>query len=266
MADLVARLAEIALRVPARRPLVHYMPNLVTAGDVANALLAAGAAPVMAIAVEEVADIRADALALNLGTPTAERLVALEAAARAAGERGAPIVLDPVGAGATPFRLAAARRLLAAAPVRCLRLNAGEAAALLDRPGAGRGVDAAGAPADPAELATALARRYGCVAAVTGPTDAVADGERVILIEAGHPLLARVTGTGCMATGLVAACAAVEPDPLLASAAGLLYFGVAGARAARQAAGPGSLRIGLCDALAACDAAALREEGRARWG
>lgn len=264
MPEPVAHLAAVALRPRAHRPLIHYIPNAVTAGDVADALLAAGAAPIMAVAAEEVADIHADALALNMGTPTAGRLAALAVAGRAAAARGCPIILDPVGAGATPFRRAAARQMLAELPIAALRLNAGEASVLLDGIG-GRGVDAPDGPVDTAALAVAVARRYGGVAAVTGPTDAVSDGERTLLIDNGHPLLARITGAGCMATGLVAACAAVEADRLLAAAAALLLFGVAGELAAREAVGPGTFRGALLDALYRCDERSLVAMGEARW-
>jgi hydroxyethylthiazole kinase len=261
----------VLAEVRARRPLIHYLPNLVTANDVANSLLAVGASPIMAVAPEEVGDIQSDALALNLGTVTIDRVAVLELAGRAAVTRGRPVVLDPVGAGATPFRRASARRLLSGLPITILRLNAGEAAALLSidtassSTVAARGVDAADPATDTAELARALARCYHCVAAVTGQTDAVSDGQRVALIDNGHPLMARITGAGDMATGVVAACAAVESDALRAAAAALLAFGVAGAIAARSARGPGSLRPELLDALASLDTTTLIHEGRIRW-
>lgn len=150
-------------------------------------------------------------------------------------------------------------------------LNAGEAAALLSRDTASsstvavRGVDAADPATDTAALARALARCYRCVAAVTGQTDAVSDGQRVALIDNGHPLLAHMSGTGDMATGVVAACAAVERDALRAATAALLAFRVAGAIAAHTARGPGSLRLELLDALASLDTITLIHEGRIRW-
>ena len=131
MPDLVEELADLAARVRARRPLIHYLPNWVTANDVANALLAFGASPIMAVASDEAADILSDALAINLGTPTPERMVAAEVAGRAVAERNIPIVLDPVGVGATPWRLTHAHRLVSAVPMTILRCNAGEASALL---------------------------------------------------------------------------------------------------------------------------------------
>lgn len=273
MQEMVEELAEIVLRVRAHRPLVHYLPNWVTANDVANVLLAVGASPVMAVAAEEVCAIASDAVGLNLGTPTTERIGVLEAAGVAATTRGVPVVLDPVGAGVSAFRLAGARRLLAALPSAILRLNAGEAAALLQTTtqtgltatGAVYGVDVAGPPTDNAGLARLLARRYQCVAAVTGPCDGVSDGERILIIDSGDPLLMYITGAGCMLTGLVAACAAVEPDRFLATAAALLGFGVAAEVAARGARGPGSFRPALVDALYSLDRTTLLHKRRVRW-
>jgi hydroxyethylthiazole kinase len=155
-------------------------------------------------------------------------------------------------------------------PIAILRLNAGEATALLSPDSAsssftGHGVDAPDPAIDTVDLADGLACRYGCVAAVTGQTDAISDGQRVVLIDNGDPLLTRVTGTGDMATGIIAACAAVESDMLRATAAGLLAFGVAGEIAVRHAHGPGSLRPALLDALSSLDTTTLVHEGRVRW-
>lgn len=264
MTELLADIVQVALRVRMRNPLIHYIPNWVTANDVANTLLALGASPIMAIAPDEVADIRSAALALNLGTPTTERYAAVEIAARAASVRNVPIVVDPVGVGATAFRLRHAKQLLATLPVAMLRLNASEALALLGEQTDARGVDAVGSLKDSIALAQALAQRYTCVAAITGVADVVSDGWRTLLIENGTPMLARITGTGCMVSGIVAACAAVTDDYVLAAAAALLAFGVAGEMAA-GATGPGSLRVGLLDALYKLDEAVLLERGKVQW-
>ncbi len=264
MAELLAAVVQVALRVRMRRPLIHYIPNWVTANDVANALLAFGASPIMAVAPEEVADIRSAALALNLGTPTSDRYASIGIAGRAAATRNVPIVVDPVGAGATPFRLRHAQQLLAALPVAILRLNASEALALLGEHVDAPGVDAVASSRDNVELAQAVAQRFTCVAAISGATDVVSDGRRTLLIRNGTPLLARITGTGCMVSGIVAACVAVETDHLLAAAAALVAFGVAGEMAA-NAPGPGSLRGGLLDALFSLDEAVLFERGKVQW-
>jgi len=262
---LLEQLGHIALRVRGQRPLVHYMPNWVTANDVANALLAFGASPIMAVARDEVADINSAALALNLGTPIAERFAAAERAGRAAAGCNVPIVVDPVGIGATPFRRTHVQHLLAAVPVTILRLNRGEAATLLGDDTTVQGVDAPVLHDDPAQIARRLAQQHGCVAAISGALDIVSDGERTLCIENGHALLTRITGTGCMVSGIVAACAAVEGDPLYAAAAALLAFGVAGELATATATGPGSLRAALFDALFNLDQATIAERGKVQW-
>lgn len=253
-------------RVREARPLVHLITNTVTQNDVANATLAIGAAPVMAQAPEEVEAMvaQAGALVLNLGTPTVERVDAMLRAARRAGAEGIPVVLDPVGAGATPFRTAQIERLLGEIRLACVRGNAGEIAALAGRPGAVRGVDAA--PGEAAEdgrarLAAALAARLHCAVAATAEVDVVTDGARLVRLAHGHPWLRQVTGSGCMATACIGAFAAVEPDALAAAVAGLACFEIAAEHAARIAAGPGSFRVALFDALAALDPGAVAARG-----
>jgi hydroxyethylthiazole kinase len=239
--------------VRGRRPLVHLFANLVTAQAVANAVRALGALPVMAMARDDAEEMaaQADALVLSLGTPSPERLEAMLAAGRRAAARGTPIVLDPVGVGATAFRSAAAQRLLGDLPVAVIRANRGEAAALLGHSGQVRGVEssAEGGRLDPERLAPALARVHRCVAAITGPRDCVADVDRMAVVENGHPWLQAVSGTGCMVTALVGAFCAVGQDSLVASASALACFGVAAEMAAGRAQGPGTLIPGLLDAL-----------------
>jgi hydroxyethylthiazole kinase len=255
-------------RVRETRPLIHHITNTVTQNDVANATLAVGAAPVMAQALEEVEAMtaQAQALVLNIGTPTPAAIEAMLRAARRANAGGIPIVLDPVGAGATPFRSAQVERLLAAARLACIRGNAGEIAAIGGRSGTVRGVDAAGdeplraAGPDPG-MAGALALRLRCAVAATGATDVVTDGTRLVRLSLGHPLLGRITGSGCMATACVGAFAAVEADAFAAAVAGLACFEIAAERAAALAAGPGSFRAALLDALAALGPADIAARG-----
>lgn len=251
-------------RVRERRPLVHHITNAVTINDVANVTLALGAAPIMASAPEEVEEVvaAAGALTLNIGTLSVRTVEAMLVAGRRANAVGVPVILDPVGAGATAFRTAQARRLLDELRIACVRGNAGEIAALAGQAGGVRGVDATGRVEAVDRLAQALARRTGAAVAATGPVDLLTDGDRVVRIENGHSLLVRITGSGCMATAAVAAMAAVEADPLAAAVAGLLCFEVAAELAAEAAVGPGTFRVGLLDALAALDAPAVL--GRAR--
>lgn len=252
-----AAAAELLARVRETKPLVHHITNTVTQNDVANATLAIGASPVMAHALEEVEAMvaQARALVVNLGTPTPAGVDAMLLAARRANAEGVPVVLDPVGVGATPFRAAQAERLLAGARVACVRGNAGEIAALAGRPGAVRGVEAdpAGTGGPVAALASALSVRLGAAIAATGAADVVTDGTRLVHLARGHPWLGRITGSGCMATACVGAFVAVERDPLAAATAGLACFEIAAEQAAERAAGPGSFRVALLDALAALE-------------
>jgi hydroxyethylthiazole kinase len=237
----------------ARKPLVHQITNYVVMNETANATLALGALPVMAHAREEVEEMvaLAGALVLNIGTLSPHWIDAMVLAGKAANEHGVPVVLDPVGAGATRFRTETARRLLNEVKVTVLRGNQGEVATLVGVQAEVRGVESIGAGGEPADLARAAARNLGLVASVTGPVDHVSDGDRVLAVANGHPLLAAVTGTGCMSSAITGCFLAVAPDtPLEAAAAALAAFGVAGEDAARDAKGPGSFHVGLYDALA----------------
>jgi hydroxyethylthiazole kinase len=252
-------------RLREAKPLVHQITNYVVMNETANATLALGALPVMAHAREEVEEMAAiaGALVLNIGTLSPHWVDAMLLAGRAANERGTPLVLDPVGAGATTYRTETARRLLDELDVTVLRGNAGEIATLVGVDAEVRGVESIGAGLEPAELAREAGRRLGLVASVTGPVDHVSDGDTVLAIANGDPLLATVTGTGCMSTAITGCFLAVNRDaPLAAAAEALVAFGVAGEDAARGAQGPGSFHVALYDALAALDPATLDDRAR----
>ncbi|MGZ4355054.1 MAG: hydroxyethylthiazole kinase [Gaiellaceae bacterium] len=241
---------ELLAELRARKPLVHQITNYVVMNETANATLAIGALPVMAHAREEVEEMvgLASALVLNIGTLEPAWVESMLVAGRAAGRRGIPVVLDPVGAGATRYRTETARRILEEVPVTVLRGNAGEVATLVGVAAEVRGVESIGTGGDPADLALEAARTLGLVASVTGPVDHVSDGVRVVRVENGHPLLGAVTGTGCIASALTGCFAAVG-EPLDAAVAALVALGVAGEHAAEGALGPGSFHAGLYDAL-----------------
>ena len=252
-------------RIRAGKPLVHQITNYVVMNETANATLALGALPVMAHAVEEVEEMvgLAGALVLNIGTLSSHWIEAMKLAGRAANERGTPVVLDPVGAGATRYRTDTARSLLSELDVAVLRGNAGEVATLVGVEAEVRGVESIAAGGAPAELARQAADTLGLVASVTGPVDHVSDGERVLAISNGHELLAAVSGTGCMSTAITGAFLAAKPEqPLEAAAEALVAFGVAGEDAAVGASGPGTFHAGLYDALAGLDADTLDERAR----
>ena len=247
------------------RPLVHQITNYVVMNETANVTLALGALPVMAHALEEVEEMvaLASALVLNIGTLSAPWIEAMLKAGKAASARGIPVVLDPVGAGATRLRTDTALRLLDVVDVTVLRGNAGEIATLVGVEAEVRGVESIGSAVSPAELAHEAGRRFRCVASVTGPVDHVSDGDGSLAVANGHELLAAVSGTGCMSSALTGCFLAAKPDdPLAAAAEALVAFGVAGEDAAEDARGPGSFHVGLYDALAALDPTTL--DGRAR--
>jgi len=170
-------------------------------------------------------------------------------AGKQATQQNKPIILDPVGAGATGLRTRAAKRIIAETAVRVVRGNASEILALRDASARTQGVDSVHTVDEAATAATSLARALQTILAITGSVDLITDGRRLIRVANGHPLMARVTGTGCTATAVIGAFLAVDPNPLSAAATGLAYFGLAGEKAAERASAPGSFMIQLLDAL-----------------
>lgn len=240
-------------------PLIHAITNYVAMDLTANLLLALGAFPVMVRSAEEAAEVAggADALSINIGTATEADIEVMVRAARAALDAGRPWVLDPVGVGATAFRLAAGRRLSGLQPT-VIRGNAAEILALgSDQSEGGRGVDSTVDSAEALDAAQELAKTTGSVVAVTGAVDYVTDGRRLMAVANGDPIMTRVTALGCALTALLAAALAVEEDAVEATAHGLAILGVAGEIAAEGAAGPGSFRVRLLDTLYRLDAVTL---------
>ena len=257
-------LAGLLAAVRSHRPLVHHITNSVTINDCANITISAGAAPVMAEAPEEVAEMvaAAGALVLNIGTLSQGQVDAMLIAGRRANVLGIPVILDPVGAGATRFRTETAWRLLDSLDVAVLKGNAGEIGVLAGTGGSVRGVDSGGIAGDPVETVRECARATGTVVAMTGPVDVVADGSRVFLVGNGNPMMDRLSGTGCMAASVTGAFAAIADDYAVSSAAALAAFGLAGERAAAGARGPYSFRTALFDELSVLTPGDLAEYAR----
>ncbi len=261
---IAKHIGTLLARIREQRPLIHHITNDVVMRDTANITLAIGALPVMALAPEEVEEMveRAAALVINLGTLTSQRLQAMLLAGKRANMRGIPVILDPVGAGATTWRTQAALEILREVRVAAVRGNAAEVGALIGVAGETRGVESISVAASPIDIAQRSSELFNCAVAITGAVDLVADqagrsgGGRVAWIANGDPLLTQVTGSGCMATALVGAFLAVERDPWLASVAGLVAMGIAGelaaerARALRPIGGPGTFLALLFDAVA----------------
>jgi hydroxyethylthiazole kinase len=244
---------ELLTMVRMKRPLVHHITNYVTVNDCANITIAAGAAPVMADAPEEVCEmvIYAGALVLNIGTLNRGQIESMLLAGETANDRNIPVILDPVGAGATSFRTESAQRLLDELKISILKGNAGEIGTLAGADASVKGVDSQGVSGDLEKIAHDFAKRSGITVVISGPTDIVTDGRRILLVANGHPMMGGISGTGCMAASLIGAFISVTDDPIMATAAALAAFGIAGEKAAVGARGPYSFKTALFDEMAA---------------
>ncbi len=240
-----------------KNPLVHCITNYVTANTVANGLLAAGASPVMADSPLDAEDItaKASAVLFNMGTLSKDRLRAMLISAQKAADMAKPIVLDPVGAGSTDNRLRSTMQLLRQFRFAAVRGNASEISALLSTSPitmkAEKGVDSAETTLeDKISLAKKAAKRYSCTVMVTGSTDVIANGGRVALVSNGVPMMSKITGTGCLASGLVAALCGCTEDSFEAAVTAAALIGTVGEIASETAKGTGSLYVGMLDTLA----------------
>ena len=242
--------AEETLRkITHEKPLVHHLTNYVTVNLVANTTLSTGALPVMAHAREEVAEMvgLASALVVNIGTLAPTFVEAVMLAGKRANERGIPVVLDPVGAGATSFRTKTAERLLSDLEIAAVCGNAGEVATIAGLDAEVRGVESLAG--DARQAAMKAAGSLGVIVAATGETDYVSDGERTLAVSNGHPLMGRVVGSGCASTAVVGCFAAAGGGEAETVAHALAYFGRAGEVAAERAEGGGTFEPRFLDAL-----------------
>lgn len=246
--------AELLQRLRDTTPLTHCITNAVVTNFTANALLAIGAAPAMVDIPGEAGMFAgiASGMLVNLGTPHLEQRDAALEAARAASRAGTPWVLDPVAIGALPIRTALAHDLAELHPT-AIRGNASEILALTGAGDGGRGVDAADSTDDAEPAAVELARRLGCVVAVSGPVDLITDGERIARVAGGSALLTIVTGGGCALGALTAAFLGAArgsaDDAFTAVVAAHVVYGAAAEVAASGSPGPGTFAVHLLDAL-----------------
>jgi hydroxyethylthiazole kinase len=256
VADALSALREHA-------PLVQCLTNIVVAGWTANVLLAVGAAPAMVDNPYEAGDFAAiaGAVLVNLGTPYDGTARAMHLAVADAKLAGTPWVLDPVAAGALAWRTSLAQQLLGEARPAIIRGNASEVLALAGGAG-GRGVESVDSPEAAAQVAMSMAQEQQSVIAVSGPTDHITDGTRMVRISNGHPWLTRVTGGGCALGALMAAFAAVVPDAVVAAAAATATLTVAADSAAKRSRGPGTFAAALLDELALIEPADLASRVR----
>jgi hydroxyethylthiazole kinase len=255
-------------RVRAQAPVVHNITNYVVMNTTANALLAIGASPVMAHAPQEMEEMVgiAGALVLNIGTLSDAWIDAMQLAGRAARRRGIPIVLDPVGAGATSYRTNTAVRLLSELSPTIVRGNASEIRALCSGAAATRGVDSVHGSEESLDAAHALSEQHGCVVSMSGAIDIIVSGANLARVRNGVPMMTRVTGMGCTASALTGAFAAASgASPFLAAAQTMAVLGVAGELAAQRATGTGSFQVQLLDALSALASEELEQHARVEW-
>jgi len=238
-------------QVRRQAPLVHNITNYVAMNLTANALLAVGASPVMAHAPEEVEDMVniASALVINIGTLSGHWVEAMFKAAHQAKKKGIPIIYDPVGAGATPYRTRIIRELIQAVPPTIVRGNASEIMAVAGGQAKTKGVDSAAATETALDSARHISEQQDCVVCVSGETDYIVAKKDITMIKNGHALMPKITGLGCTASALCGAFAAVNPDYFAATTAAMAVMGIAGEIAAEKAQGPGSLQVHFLDTL-----------------
>lgn len=263
--------ADLLRNVRAKKPLVHHITNYVTVNDCANITLAIGGSPVMADEPADALDIVsiASAVVLNMGTLNERTIPVMLAAGQAANARGIPVVFDPVGAGASKLRNETAAKLLGEVTLAAVRGNISEIRFLAGLQSHTKGVDASDADimgtGDAKQAAKSLAKRTNGIVAITGATDIVTDGEKVVSLSNGVPMLGSLTGTGCMCSSLIGCYLGANPkEPFESVTAALLSMGIAGEIAHERAGhlGSGSFRAALHDAMSRMDAATLEERAK----
>lgn len=231
------------------KPLVLNLTNYVTMDFVANCLLSVGAAPIMSEDIKEIEELIqiSSAVHVNIGTLTAEFIERAVFACKIAKKYNKPIVLDPVGVGASYIRMEAAKELLVFADI--LRGNASEVMAVYGLASKELGVESAHQVTDALEAARGLALEYKITVIVSGVEDFITDGTREQILKFGSNLMPLITGTGCSLTAMIAAFRAVISDSFEASLLATAYFGLTGQIAAGAAKGPGSFRVLFIDNL-----------------
>lgn len=240
-------------RVRQSKPLIHHITNYVSVNDCANIALQLGALPVMADAAEEVEEMvsLSSSLVLNIGTLNSRTIDSMIKAGKKANQLGKPVVLDPVGCGATSYRTETTLLLLEEVKVTVLKGNAGEIGTLAGLKAEVRGVEAGSVVGDLTQAGQTLAARLGGIVVITGATDLVCSASSAVAVSNGHPFLGRITGTGCMAATAIGAFLPVVEDPLKAAVSALVCFGVAAELAGElNPGGPLSFKTAFFDTLA----------------
>jgi len=247
----IEQLTDVLLKVRSERPVVHTITNWVTANEVASALYAIGARPIMAIDPEEVEEVtsKADALVLNLGTPSHCRIEAMLLAGIRANQKNLPVLFDPVGVGVSQFRIESSRKILSEIRMTVIRGNRAEIGTLAGQMSFLAGIDAITGPEDLFWAAEDLSQKTGAIVVASGPEDLIVSADKKAVVANGHPIMGQVTGMGCMLTAVIGAFTAVERDPMVATTSAVAFFGLAGEHAATLAKGPGTFKSNLFDIL-----------------
>ncbi|MBN1621307.1 MAG: hydroxyethylthiazole kinase [Endomicrobiales bacterium] len=248
-----AEIYGILEKVRKQKPVVHHLTNWVTIYDCANIVKVFGASPIMAHAPEEVADMAkiASSLVLNIGTLTTDLVDAMKIAAGSANKKGIPVILDACGAGATKLRDDKCFELLDKVKINVIKGNSSEIARIAGENVQTKGVDATDVKKNLAVIAKSLAGKRKCTVVITGKEDIISDGNKVLIVRNGHPIMSKVVGTGCMATSVIGTFSASEKDLAAASASGLCCYEIAAELAAKSSKGPGTFKEKLYDEIAA---------------
>lgn len=263
---LLQQISDSLTALHEKKPLVHHITNDVTVNDCANITLAIGGSPVMAPSIDESAEMAAcaDALVLNIGTLDKRSIESMIHAAKAANELSIPVILDPVGVGATPLRTESAGKLIESAQFAVVRGNASEIMILAGECAGIKGVDSSECGIEALGAAIKLSKSLCCTVAVTGAVDVIVSGDKALFIKNGTPMLSRVTGTGCMCSSLIGAFCGSVDDSFVGAAAGIMSMGIAGEVAKgmlKDGEGTGTFRIRLFDSISNLTPQILMEMG-----
>lgn len=258
--EINKKIIELLKQVKEKNPLVHHITNYVTVNDCANITLAIGGSPVMADDIAEVSDMvaLASSLVLNIGTLNSRSVESMIVAGKRANELKIPVILDPVGAGATPYRTETAKKIISEVRLAVIRGNLSEIKTLYGIESKTKGVDACESCfvdgnelKDEKEMAKALANKLETVVAITGAVDLITDGKTIYAVENGDKIMCKVTGTGCMCTSLIGSYLGAGDNKLLATLAGVVSMGIAGeiAYLGLDKEGTGTLKVKIIDAI-----------------
>lgn len=260
--EVSKRIGKLLYCMKEKNPLVHHITNYVTVNDCANITLAIGASPVMADEINEVRDMvsLASSLVINIGTLNSRTVEAMLEAGKRANELDIPVILDPVGAGATTFRTETANRILNEIKLAVIRGNLSEIKTLYGVKSQTKGVDSSETITEESDgleeaknIAKDFAQRLNTVVAITGAVDIITDGKKLYSVENGHKMMSKVTGTGCMCSSLIGSYLGAGEDNLLAALSGVISMGIAGEiafeRVNKEYEGTGALKLNILDAI-----------------